>query len=260
MEVNAQDSINLTQLGELSMGYINHYKRWHDNSDKDQSDSVSNYKTLFDKHIQTIDRNNLAIDIGCAFGFGIEYLRSTGFKRVAGYDKDRDMYSICKKKSYEVYVAGDFLSFINKASIKRKSINLVLATDLIEHLSIKSAEKLLTSIKPYMASNSKIILTTPNANSFISSRYRYIDATHRVIYTPESICHIAMNAGYKTIEIYPNEEISKYPPIHSLSGFINWIEKKLLRSLQKWIYKVELGNSEANRLILSPNMIIVLSI
>jgi len=77
----------------------------------------------------SIPKNCLAIDIGCGTGSNLRTLASTGLN-VIGLDQSIYALTLFKKKGNLPLLAGD----LNKLPIKIKSVGLIVAMDILEHL------------------------------------------------------------------------------------------------------------------------------
>jgi SAM-dependent methyltransferase len=72
---------------------------------------------------------SLAVDIGCGVGSNLKILRSVGFK-VIGLDRSIYALTLARRREGVSLLAGD----LNKLPIKTKSVGLIIAMDILEHL------------------------------------------------------------------------------------------------------------------------------
>lgn len=77
----------------------------------------------------SIPKNCLAIDIGCGTGSNLKTLASAGLDAI-GLDRSIYALTLFKKKANLPLLAGD----LNRLPIKTKSIGLIVAMDILEHL------------------------------------------------------------------------------------------------------------------------------
>lgn len=71
----------------------------------------------------------VTLDIGCGIGSNLPTLGSTGL-HVVGLDRSIYALSLAKKKSQFPLISGD----LNRLPIRPKSVGLIIATDILEHL------------------------------------------------------------------------------------------------------------------------------
>jgi SAM-dependent methyltransferase len=77
-----------------------------------------------------IHRNSLVIDVGCGVGSNLPLLKSMRFQ-VIGIDSEIYSLSLAKRISGVSLINGDLL----RLPIKSNSIDLIVATDILEHLN-----------------------------------------------------------------------------------------------------------------------------
>lgn len=102
----------------------------------------------------SIQRESPVIDVGCGVGSNFTLLKSMGFK-VIGIDLESYSLSFPRNLTEVLLINGD----VSKLPIKSNSIELVVATDILEHLvddsiAIKEIHRTLTQ-------EGKVILTVP---------------------------------------------------------------------------------------------------
>jgi len=108
-----------------------------------------------------IDKNSLAVDVGCGVGSNILLLNSLGF-RVVGVDSEIYGLSLAQKNLPKVpFVNADLMML----PFKTNSIGLILALDVLEHLD----EDLIGIKEVYrtLKSGGKVIFFTAPAFSFL---------------------------------------------------------------------------------------------
>ena len=101
-----------------------------------------------------IYRNSTVIDVGCGVGSNLTLLKSMGFK-VIGIDSE--IYSLSFAKNlFEVFlINGDLV----RLPIKSSSIDLVIATDILEHLNDDTMG--IKEIHRTLAREGMVVLTVP---------------------------------------------------------------------------------------------------
>jgi SAM-dependent methyltransferase len=102
-----------------------------------------------------IDKNSLAVDVGCGVGSNILLLNSLGF-RVVGVDSEIYGLSLAQKNLPKVpFVNADLMML----PFKTNSIGLILALDVLEHLDedLIGIKEVYRTLKP----GGKVIFTAP---------------------------------------------------------------------------------------------------
>ena len=102
----------------------------------------------------SIQRDSPVIDVGCGVGSNLPLLKSMGFK-VIGIDSESYGLSFAKNLSEVLLINGDALNL----PVKSNSIELVIATDILEHLDDDSVG--IKEIHRTLTREGKVILTVP---------------------------------------------------------------------------------------------------
>ena len=99
---------------------------------KNYTKSTNRAKPALRKFQKYIDDNNIKInkmvDVGCAWGYTLEYLRSKGVK-ATGVDVSKRMIEKNKSKGFPCHLA----SATDLSVFKDKKFDLYMATDMYEH-------------------------------------------------------------------------------------------------------------------------------
>ena len=103
--------------------------------------------------------------------------------------------------------------------------------------------------------NGKLIIQVPNAESIVSSKLRYIDFTHEISYTEDSLKFLLKSSGFNKFSFFESRYNYK---------FNNFFKKSIvlfIKSMVRFFYKIllysELSYSEIKNLKLGPNFIVV---
>jgi SAM-dependent methyltransferase len=102
----------------------------------------------------SIQRDAPVIDVGCGVGSNLPLLKSMGFK-VIGIDSESYGLSFAKNLSGVLLINGDVLNL----PVKSNSVELVIATDILEHLDDDSIG--IKEIHRTLTRKGKVILTVP---------------------------------------------------------------------------------------------------
>jgi len=101
-----------------------------------------------------IRRDSTVIDVGCGVGSNLTLLKSMGFK-VIGIDSEIYSLSFAKKLSGVFLINGNLL----RLPIKSNSIDLIVATDILEHLNEDTIG--IKEIHRTLAREGMVVLTVP---------------------------------------------------------------------------------------------------
>jgi 2-polyprenyl-3-methyl-5-hydroxy-6-metoxy-1,4-benzoquinol methylase len=169
------------------------------------------------------DKSIHILDVGCGDGMIIKWLHSIGFRNVEGVDISSQQVEICKESGLDVK-CSDVFSYINQAG---KVPDLIIMRDVLEHMTLDEIEDFLGIIKSL--GGAKLVIQTPNAESFTATRNLYGDATHVRIFTWHSIKQIFSASEWEDIEI---REV--FIPIFNIKSLIFF----MLAKLSSWLYMI----------------------
>lgn len=181
----------------MNLDYSLHYEYWH----PDTAEHIAAMRRYFAAEIAPalpVERTGRALDIGCGFGYAMLALGDLGFARVEGLEASEQQAARARKYGLSVSVTADTISWL---SGRPDTFAVVLLLDVLEHFPNEQQIPLLAAIHRSLIPGGRVIVKTPNANSIVASRWRYIDFTHHTSFTEHSLSFVLRNAGYDRIDI-----------------------------------------------------------
>ena len=155
------------------------------------------------KHIRIFDEqfwrpafassNHSVLELGSGTGLFLAYLEAKGIDKFKGIDSDSNVLDYMPKSISEKMIIGDFWQTVEKLE---DTFDRIVMFDVFEHFSFFEGHKLLGILKKRLSDEGKIVLRIPNASSPFGLQYQYGDLTHKAVYGPGSITHLALAAGY----------------------------------------------------------------
>lgn len=113
-----------------------------------------------------------------------------------GIDNSAEQVEFAKSHSLPV-IQVNALEYLTH----NKNFDLIVLTDVIEHLSKDEIVTLLLQIHEALAPNGYVIIRTPNACSFTAANSRYIDFTHEISFTERSIRQVLLACNFTQVLI-----------------------------------------------------------
>jgi 2-polyprenyl-3-methyl-5-hydroxy-6-metoxy-1,4-benzoquinol methylase len=148
------------------------------------------------------------LDVGCGRGEWLELLRKSHLQ-ASGVDLNRVNVAMCQEHGLAV-VEADAVDYLR--GIPEGSLGAVTAFHLIEHLPLARLLDLLDAIVRALKPGGIAIFETPNPNNIlVSSRYFYLDPTHRHPIPPQLGQFLAEARGLRRIAI---QELHPWPEAH----------------------------------------------
>jgi SAM-dependent methyltransferase len=238
-------------MAEQEIEYTRYYRHWHDSSDEHYAAMVKGWA----KHFETLidaPRDAKIIDIGCGTGFAIGGLLKLGFKNAIGFDSDKGQVAEAQKRNLPVTLVSvaDTLTFF-KAN--EQTADIATAFDVLEHIAVDQQLSFLRGVKTLLKPGGLFICQVPNANSIVSSRFRWGDWTHHASFTEHSIDFVLHNAGFEDIEVleFPDQR----PPLSRRKDTLRWMLRRMFRGVRRIQFAVEIDPMTAKSMPLSPNLI-----
>jgi 2-polyprenyl-3-methyl-5-hydroxy-6-metoxy-1,4-benzoquinol methylase len=143
------------------------------------------------------NRSAQILDIGCGTGYFLYALKTMGYTNVEGIDISEQQVTIAKSLGLNV-TQSDIFEFLRD---KNQQYDVIIATDLLEHLTKNEIIELLDSANKAMRPEGIFMCAVPNASSPFASRCRYIDFTHETGFTEETFKEIFEVTNFKVSHI-----------------------------------------------------------
>jgi SAM-dependent methyltransferase len=154
------------------------------------------------KHIRNYDdqywlpvqgsSNHSVLELGTGVGLFLAYLKAKGVTKITGIDGDPKVKEFMPPDISDCVIIGDIWAEIQNFS---EHFDRIVLLDVFEHFSFMEGQRLLVQLKDLLEPGGKIVLRVPNAASPFGLQYQYNDVTHKAIYGPGSLQHVALAAG-----------------------------------------------------------------
>ncbi|MCX6136421.1 MAG: class I SAM-dependent methyltransferase [Ignavibacteriales bacterium] len=166
-------------------------REWLKRSEAFYASELSTYwESLEDKRI---------LELGCGVGGFLNYVMKQHPARFLGIDSSESQLSVCRKHVTESVVRADSLDFLR---MQTDQYDWIIALDMLEHVRKEDVSPLVKAIHSALAPGGKMLIRTPNMGSLFALRSRYVDFTHEVGFTEESIRQVLAENGYSSIEVH----------------------------------------------------------
>lgn len=150
------------------------------------------------------------LDVGCAGGHLINFLKENGFKEIRGIDISREAINLCKKRGLRRVSVGDCL----ETRFKSNTFDIITADNVLEHL--KDEEKALNEWNRILKEKGVLIIFVPAFN-FLWSQHDEI-CQHYRRYSKVSLIKLLKKANFK-IKKSSYWNFSLFPPASLLKIF-----------------------------------------
>lgn len=202
-----------------------HYSHFH--KDASFENDIPYFKANFLKFLPDNKQAKL-LDIGCGTGIFLNFLKSRGYTNYVGVDISQEQVEFCKKYvTKNVILIKDLGAYLQK---NKEKFDFILMDDVIEHLDKESIIDTLSLILASLRKDGIVLIKTANLKNRWGMAVRYMDFTHTIGFTQESMSQVMNVSGFKRVEI-----IKEIHPAYDIKSFF----RIFLKSLFEYIYLLE---------------------
>ncbi len=138
-----------------------------------------------------------ALEIGCGPGGFLYWARERGWPVTTGLDLSAEQIAVAG----ELGLSAENVSFQQHLADKTAAYDLIVAMDLLEHLTRDEVFQFLDMCAQALRPSGKLFLTTPNGAGLRPGPVAHGDLTHETIFTPQTIRTVLQLTGYQDIQI-----------------------------------------------------------
>ena len=187
------------------------------------------YQEIYKHLLGGVSVDAKVVDLGCNRGYLLRVLEEQGFTNLTGVDLSEDDIAIAEKLSSADFVKEDIFQFLKN---NKKKIDVIVMRAVIEHIQKDKIILLLSLINEALTPNGFALIDTDNADWYFSHHDRYMDFTHEVGFTIESMRQINLmvfkNVFVKTYKS-PIVFYGRFKKLHSLRyELFRFLFKKIL--------------------------------
>jgi len=175
-----------------------HYR--HRNSLNTNSDLVTRRQVYAPYQIYfPTNQEAQILDAGCGTGDLLLYLQDGGYHNLMGVDVSTQQIDVCYQRGLKQVYSIDILTFLGQQ--EPSSFDLIIAFDLIEHLEKQDVIQFLQLAHSSLHKGGYLLLRTPNLSNPFNLRSRYVDITHEIGLTIESLEQILRMVDFEPVVI-----------------------------------------------------------
>jgi 2-polyprenyl-3-methyl-5-hydroxy-6-metoxy-1,4-benzoquinol methylase len=139
------------------------------------------------------------LDIGCGIGGVLNFLNNKGCTDIFGVDYSEAQVEVCQKYVTDKIMKADIFDFLKSNS---KKYDIIIMLDVLEHFQKNKITELLRLVYDSLSPTGKVVIRTPNMGSIIASYVRYLDFTHDIGFTSESLSQVLSEVEFTDINIF----------------------------------------------------------
>lgn len=154
----------------------------------------TNYRPL----VENLARTTRVLELGCGAGGMLGWLRSIGFANLAGVDASPgDVEFATHILGEGIVMSGDAFEY---ARAHPGAYDLVLMKALLEHVRKDELLESVSAAAAALASDGRLIVEVPNMGWLLAGHERYLDLTHEVGFTRESLASL-LSLCFEDVEV-----------------------------------------------------------
>jgi 2-polyprenyl-3-methyl-5-hydroxy-6-metoxy-1,4-benzoquinol methylase len=167
------------------------------------------------------------LEIGCNKGFLMAALASLGFRRLTGIDLSPDDIQVAKGLVPEAeLLCTDAESHLEQ---KKATYDFVILKAVLEHVSKEKVIPFLMKVRNALKEDGMIIIDVPNMDWLMAQHERYMDFTHEVGFTRESLAQVMRNV-FRDVQVVKGRAVVESRKVEFLRPFV-------LRSMN-WMFRI----------------------
>ncbi len=143
------------------------------------------------------DRESRILEIGCANGRLLSFLKNNGYSNVFGLDPSPD----CARSARSQYQLEVFTGSVFNAPVKDHSYDFLVLLGVLEHIrDVGSAAK---TLRRLLAENGSVYVEVPDPTNFLAERdapFQEFSTEHLNFFSPTAVRYLMEAAGFRTIE------------------------------------------------------------
>ncbi len=156
------------------------------------------YERQLGRHLPA-DRERPILEIGCGAGGFLLCCRELGFTDVRGVDISPQQVEFCRRLGFPDVECAEALAYLRSGHDLHAAI---VMTDVLEHLPKQRILPTLEAARERLERSGRLILRVPNMSNPLNLRTRYVDFTHEVGFTVESLAQVLRLSGFQVAEVY----------------------------------------------------------
>jgi len=221
-------------MDQLSSLIFSKYKEVHgDFSQSDDNRALQREFDLWGKLnylplIKSRSKDISIFEVGTYLGHNLKWLKSMGFTNLHGIELDPISCKIGQKYSgVQDIQSGDVMDYL---SLIENKFDLIIMKAVLEHIERNEVPRLLSLLHKSLRPGGQIIITVPNMDWLLAGHERYMDATHRMGFTRESLGAV-MRLYFSNVEVEPFDT-------QTFQGRHGFYRKHIRQLILKVIHKI----------------------
>ena len=150
------------------------------------------YDCYYKKHIEKYDKEARILEIGCNAGYMLEVMESRGYSNIVGIDLSPEDVEFAKQRlraNCEV-ICIDAFEYLSQNINK---FDIIYTRAVMEHIAKEKIFDFLKLVNNALTQDGVALIEVPNMDWIWASHERYMDFTHEIGFTKQSLRQVMRN-------------------------------------------------------------------
>jgi 2-polyprenyl-3-methyl-5-hydroxy-6-metoxy-1,4-benzoquinol methylase len=175
------------------------------------------------------------LDVGCSGGYLVQALAELGWKNLIGIDlSPGDVEAASVAVPQATFVHASALDYL---AAQRSTFDVVIARAVLEHTPKVEVMPVLSSMAAALRPGGLAIIDVPNMDWLFAGHERYMDFTHEVGFTRESLAQV-MEGLFEVVDVRAVD----HRTAHDRATFRSRLGRRLMSRLLEWADPQGAGN------------------
>jgi len=152
-------------------------------------------------HLSDVDRATAEVlEVGCNKGFLLASLRDAGFRRLRGVDLSAGDVEVARRNVPEAEIGcEDAFGYLDS---RPGQFDVIIMKAVLEHVLKDRVLTLIERVAGALKPDGTVVIDVPNMDWLFAGHERYMDFTHEVGFTKESLTQI-VGMVFPRVEVFP---------------------------------------------------------
>jgi SAM-dependent methyltransferase len=188
------------------------------------------------------DKDSRVLEIGCGVGFFLNYLKTEGYRHIAGVDIAPEAIEACRRNVTDNVERCDAIEYLHRAIERNQSFDVIVMLDTLEHFEKSEAAEVFRLCHTLLAPEGRLLVKVGNMTNVTSLHLAYADFTHRIGFTEESLEFLYRVTGFSMCRFVDP------PPVRLVSRLRIHLER-WLHSILFWLARAKCPQHVGRKLI-----------
>ncbi len=169
------------------------------------------------------DRSAPILEIGCGVGAFLLCCRDLGYREVSGIDVSAQQVAFCHELGFSQVERAEAREYLERGG---GGFAAIVMSDVLEHLPKGEVLPVLRAAAARLRPGGRLVLRVPNMSNPLNLRTRYVDFTHEVGFSKETLGQVLRMSG---LEVEKVEGAFAEDP--------RWLPRMVFDRLLWWLFR-----------------------